>query len=328
MGDERRPRIAVLRQLPDKGLEGLVPKGEVVLWQGDAPPTREQAHELVRGCDAAVVFDGDLVDAVFLDAAGERLRVVALACADFDTVDQAEARERGVVVTHTSTVPAETTADAVVSLMLMSRRRLGPAIGSLQCGGQQPFRTDGFPGLDLHGTKLGLVGYGPVARAVARRALGFDMTIQHCDPHEPDNIVSRLVGLDELLRTSDIVSLHVPPAPRSASLIGRRELAMMKPTATLVNVSRGDVVDERALAVALRTGTLHSAGLDVVERTPRDDEDDPLLAAPNLVVLPCVGSASEATLAAMVDLAVRNVLAVLNGFSPITPLPGTVVRPS
>lgn len=296
-------------------MDRLASQGEVVKWQGDGPPTPAQLHELVRGCDAALVVDRDLVDEALLDAAGERLRVVAVASEDFDAVDQVAARRRGVVVTHTPAVLAETTADAVICLMLMSRRRLGPAI-------------DGCPGLDLHGAKLGLVGYGPIARAVARRALGFDMSIQHYAPYEPGNIISRSVGLDELLSTSDVVSLHVPPAPRTRGLIGERELALMKPTATLVSISRDGVLDEAALLAALRAGALHSAGLDVVDREACGDEDDPLFAAPNLVMLPYLGSGREAVEAAMVDLAVRNVFAVLDGFDALTPLPGTVVRSS
>jgi lactate dehydrogenase-like 2-hydroxyacid dehydrogenase len=309
--------------LPGRGVELLASRCDVVEWTGQAPPKADELREVVRGCDGALVLGNDRVDDALLDAAGEQLRVVALASMGFDGVDQAAARERGVVVTHTPNVLAETTADIAMSLMLMSRRRLGATIDSMRRGDWRMFRMHDYLGLDVHGATLGLVGYGQIAQAVARRAIGFGMTVQHHSPSGRGDAVSRAVGLEELLRTSDIVSLHVPLTPQTRNMIGTRELATMKPTATLVNTARGGVVDESALLAALRSGALHSAGLDVMVDEPRSEPTDPLFTEPNLVVLPHVGSATEATRAAMVELAARNVLAVLDGGEAITPLPGT-----
>ncbi|USX54014.1 D-glycerate dehydrogenase [Lentzea sp. HUAS12] len=327
--DPTRPRIAVSRSgLPGGGVELLAARCDVVEWREDAAPTAGELADLVRGCDGAVVLGTDRVDAALLDAAGDRLRVVALASMGYDAVDQAAAAERGVVVTHTPGILAETTADIAMSLILMSRRRLGAAVDSLRRGEWRTFRMSGFLGLDVHGATLGLVGYGQIARALARRAAGFGMRIQHHDPRQGGDDLSTAVGLPELLRTSDVVSLHVPLTPETVNLIGAAELALMKPTATLVNTARGGVVDETALLDALRSARLHSAGLDVMTDEPRSDPADPLLTEPKLVVLPHVGSATETTRAAMVELAVENVLAVLGNGAALTPLPGTPAAPA
>jgi lactate dehydrogenase-like 2-hydroxyacid dehydrogenase len=324
VGVQRKPRVMVSRAgLPGRGVELLAERCEVIEWGEQAPPTAEELATLVKGCDGALVLGTDLVGPALLDAAGADLRVVALASMGFDAVDREAAREHEVVVTHTPHVLAETTADIAMSLMLMSRRRLGAAIDSMRRGEWRTFQMDGFLGLDVHGATLGLIGYGQIAHAVAKRAAAFGMNVQHHDPGKPGDSVSRSAELEELLRTSDIVSLHVPLTPHTRNLIGARELAMMKPTATLVNTSRGGVVDEGALLGALRTGRLHSAGLDVMVDEPRSEPTDPLFGVPNLVVLPHVGSATEATRAAMVELAARNVLAVLDGFEAMTPVPGT-----
>ena len=328
--DVTRPRVAVSRAgLPGSGIELLASRCEVVEWDGAAPPNAAELAELVRGCDGALVLGTDRVGEDLLDAAGPGMRVVALASMGFDAVDQAAAAERGVVVTHTPHVLAETTADITMSLILMSRRRLGHAVDSMRRGEWRIFQMDGFLGLDVYGATLGLVGYGQIARAVARRAAGFGMRIQHHDPYQSaDDDLSAAVTLPELLRTSDVVSLHVPLTPDTINLISTAELALMKPTATLVNTARGGIVDESALLAALRSGRLHSAGLDVMVDEPRSEPTDPMFAEPNLVVLPHVGSATEATRAAMVDLAARNVLSVLDGREALTPLPGTSAVPA
>ncbi|GAA4689581.1 2-hydroxyacid dehydrogenase [Phytohabitans rumicis] len=321
------PRVAVSRRdLPGAGLAQLADRCRLTVWDGDAPPAPAQLAGLVGDCDAALVLGTDRVDAALLDAA-PRLRVVALASMGYDAVDVATANDRGVLVTHTPHVLAETTADVALALILLARRRIGAAVDTMRGGGWTHFRMDGFLGLDVHGATLGLIGYGQIGQALARRAAGLGMRIQHHDPsHAQDAVGSRAVGFDELLRTSDVISLHVPLTRRTAGLIGAAELARMKPTATLVNTSRGGIVDEVALVAALRAGTLHSAGLDVMVDEPRADPADPLFHEPHLVVLPHIGSATEATRAAMVDLAARNILAVLDGHDALTPLPGTPAR--
>ncbi|WP_433920304.1 D-glycerate dehydrogenase [Streptomyces canus] len=321
----RRPRVAVSRNgLPGEGVEHLSARCDVTAWAGSAPPTPAELAGLVRGCEGLLVLGTDRVDAALLDAAGPGLRVVALASMGYDGVDVAAAVARGVVVTHAPEVLADTTADVAMALILMARRRLPAATDALRRGAWGAFRMDAFLGLDVHGATLGLIGYGQIARAVARRAASFAMRVQHHHPRrQEDDELSHWVPFGELLRTSDVVSVHTPLTEETKGMIGTAELALMKPTATLVNTGRGGVVDEEALLVALRRGRLHSAGLDVMTGEPRTDASDPLFHEPHLVVLPHVGSATEATRAAMVDLAARNVTAVLLGHRAPTPIPGT-----
>ncbi|MFF0148650.1 lactate dehydrogenase-like 2-hydroxyacid dehydrogenase [Amycolatopsis sulphurea] len=309
--------------LPGAGLDRLAGYVDLVRGPTDEKPTPAQLHALATGAAGILCLGNDVVDAALLDAAGPQLQVVSLASAGFDAVDQTAAAERGVVVTHTPGVLAETTADLAWSLILMARRRLGTARDRLHAGTWTTFRMDDHLGLDVHGTTLGLVGYGQIGRAVARRATGFGVRVLCHDPYSaPADGLAEPVGFESLLAQSDIVSLHVPLTDTTRHLIGTKELHAMKPTATLVNTSRGGVVDEAALLTALRDGTLHSAGLDVFAQEPRGEDVADLIAASRLVALPHVGSATEATRAAMVDLAVANLLAVLAGEPARTPLPG------
>ncbi|MBA4863029.1 D-glycerate dehydrogenase [Streptomyces sp. PSKA54] len=325
----RRPRVAVSRTaLPGGGVGRLATRFDVTAWTGTQPPTPAELAGLVQGCEGLLVLGSDRVDAALLDAAGPDLRVVALASMGYDGVDVATAAERGVVVTHTPHVLADTTADVAMALILMARRRLPAGMDALRRGEWGAFRMDAFLGLDVQGATLGLIGYGQIARALARRAAGFGMRVQHHHPRRrEDDQLSRWVPFDELLRTSDVVSVHTPLTEETKGMIGAPELALMKTTATLVNTGRGGVVDEEALLTALRRGDLHSAGLDVMTGEPRTDPSDPLLNEPHLVVLPHVGSATEATRAAMVELAARNIEAVLDGHPAPTPLPGTPSLP-
>ncbi|TMR96985.1 2-hydroxyacid dehydrogenase [Nonomuraea basaltis] len=324
-----RPRVAVSRsELPGGGVARLASRYDVTVWEGAAPPTPAQLAELARDCEALLLIGSDRVGAELLDAAGPRLRVVALASMGYDSVDVAAASERGVVVTHTPDVLADTTADVAIALILMARRRLVDSMDAMRRGEWGSLPMNAFLGLDVHGATLGLIGYGQIARALARRAVGFGMRVQHHHPRrKEDDELSRWVPFEELLSTSDVVSVHTPLTPETVGMIGAAELARMKPTATLVNTARGGIVDEDALLSALRRGELHSAGLDVMVDEPRVDPADPLFAEPRLVVLPHVGSATVQTRAAMVELAARNIEAVLSGESAPTPLPGTAHRP-
>jgi glyoxylate reductase len=324
-----RPTVAVTRpDLPGDGVRRLAEVADLVVWPDDVPPTRAQLHHLVAGCAGVLALGTDPVDGDLLTAAGPGLRVVALASMGYDAVDLTAVAAHGVVATHTPSVLAETTADLAFALVLWARRRLRIATQTLHAGGWTTFRMGDLLGLDVHGARLGLLGYGQIGRAMARRGSGFGMTVIHHDPARPqDDELSRAVGLDELVATSDVLSVHVPLTTATRGLIGVDVLARMKADATLINTSRGGVVDEDALLEALRAGRLHSAGLDVMEREPRTDPDDPLFAEGRLVVLPHVGSATQATRAAMVDLAARNITDVLAGAQAPTPIPGTPDRP-
>ena len=332
-------RVLITRgRLPGGGLARLASRTAVVCRPGEDPPGPAELIELARsagGVSAILALGNDRVDAELLDAAGPDLRVVGLASMGFDGVDQRAAAEHGVVVTHTPGILAETTADLTFALILAARRRLGTARDALHAGAWDLFRMEDHLGLDVHGATLGLVGYGQIGRAVARRAAGFGMRVLHHDPAAPAGPSgssldgpSTSVALPQLLAQSDIVSLHVPLTDATRHLIGPAELRVMKPTATLINTSRGGVVDEAALLRALDEGTLHSAGLDVYAREPRGADVADLTSRPGLFALPHIGSATEATRAAMVDLAVDNVLDVLGGRPARTPLPGTKAVPA
>ncbi|WP_416972748.1 2-hydroxyacid dehydrogenase [Streptomyces sp. 4F14] len=313
-----RTRVLTTREsFPGTALPRLAQAADVVSWPGTDKPAPADLAALAPGVTAILALGNDTVDAALMDAAGPSLRVIALASMGYDNVDRVAAAERGITVTHTPGTLAETTADLAFALILAARRRLGAANASLMSGGWDTFRMHEYLGLDVHGATLGLIGYGQIARAVARRARGFDMRVLHHSRTSPDS-----VPLATLLAESDIVSLHVPLTPETHHLIGARELAAMKPTATLVNTARGGVVDEEALLDAVRAGRIHSAGLDVFAREPMGADLSPLVKEPNIVTTPHIGSATESTRAAMADLAADNILDVLAGRPARTPIPG------
>jgi len=323
-----RARVAVTRRrLPGTAVERLAQCFDMVVSDGAEPPGPAELRSLVDGADAVLCMAQDVIDEDLLSA-GRDLKVVAVASMGYDAIDVAAAGDRAIVVTNAPGVLQETTADLAFTLILMARRRLVSATDALRGGGWTTFRMDDYLGQDVHGAVLGVLGYGQIGRAVARRAKGFGMTVQHHSQGEPSDDVSRAVGFRELLSTSDVVSVHVPLTPATRNLLGAHELGLMKPTATLVNTARGGIVDEHALVEALRSGRLHSAGLDVFVDEPRHRLDDPLFTVENLVVLPHVGSATYQTRARMVDLAADNIIAVLEARDALTPVSGSPSRPS
>ncbi len=254
-------------------------------------------------------------------AAAPRLRVVAVAAVGVDQVDLTVARERGVRVTNTPGVLADTVADTALALVLMARRRLVAAGDAMRSGRWTGFDPGAFLGHDVHGATLGLLGYGEIGRAVARRAVGFGMTVRHLErASAPADGTSTPVGLAELLGSSDVVVVALPLTEQTRGIVDARALRLMRPDATLVNVGRGPLVVEADLLAALREGRLHSAGLDVFDREPRSQPDDAVMSTPGLVVLPHVGSASVATRTAMTRAAVANLEAVLRGETPPSPV--------
>jgi lactate dehydrogenase-like 2-hydroxyacid dehydrogenase len=314
-------RVLVTRpSLPGDGLARLDARCQVVRWTGADAPTGEEIRALAGGVRAILLTASDRADAALMDAAGPSLELVALSSMGYDQADLAAARERGVVVTNTPDVLAETTADLAFALILMARRRLPAASAELLAGRWTGFAMDGYLGLDVHGATLGIVGYGQIGQAVARRAQGFGMRVLQVSRSGRSDERSTSVDLATLLAASDVVTLHVPLTPETRHLIGAQELATMKPTATLVNTARGPIVDQVALVEALRSGRLHSAGLDVFDREPLGPDLDGLADVPGLVMLPHVGSATAQTRAAMVDVAVDNILAVLDGRPALTPV--------
>jgi glyoxylate reductase len=312
------PRVFVTRTLPEEPLLRLAERTDVVVHAEPTPPSRETLLESVREAEGLLVLLTDRIDAEVL-ASAPRLRVVSNVAVGVDNVDVAEATRRGILVTNTPDVLTETTADLAFALALAASRRLVEADRFARRGAFQGWHPLLLLGRDVHGKVLGIVGLGRIGKAVARRgALGFGMRVLYTQPRRDEaferEVPCARVELPELLRRSDVVSLHVPLRDSTTHLIGDAELRSMKRSAILVNTSRGPVVDEAALLEALRQGWIFAAGLDVFEREPEIPEE--LRLAPNAVILPHVGSATVETRTAMADLAVDNLLTALAGRRP------------
>lgn len=319
-------RVLVTARVPGDGPARLAAAGhDVTVRDVDAPMPRDELLAAVAGCDALVAMLVDRVDAELLDAAGPGLRVVANVAVGHDNVDGTACRERGVTVTNTPGVLTDATADLAMALVLMTTRGLGGAERRVRTGEPWRWSLTGHLGTGLRGRTLGIVGPGAIGLATARRARAFGLEIVLTGRSAPDRGVveglgARVVDLGELLTASDVVSLHCPLTPATHHLIGAAELRAMHPTAHLVNTSRGPVVDEAALVAALEAGEIAGAGLDVFEDEPRVHPG--LLGRDDVVLLPHVGSATVETRTAMADLAADNVLAVLAGARPLTPVGG------
>ena len=266
----------------------------------------------IAGKHALVSLITDVIDRPVIEA-GTALRVIANVAVGCNNIDIVSARERGVIVTNTPDVLTDATADFTLALILAVTRRLSEGERMLRRGDWKGWAFDQLLGMQLRGRQLGVVGFGRIGRAVAARASAFGMAIAHTSRF------GQAMPLDRLLSTSDIVSLHVPLTPETHHLIGQAELARMKRSAYLVNTTRGPVVDETALAWALRNRLIAGAALDVYENEPEVHSD--LLSLENVVLAPHLGSATTETRTAMADLAASNVIAVLSGESPLTRVP-------
>jgi glyoxylate reductase len=316
-------RIVVSRIIPEPALELLRASGDVWLSPHDRPMTPEEMHAAIAGANAVVTLLHDRVDDAFLDAAGPGLRVVANVAVGYDNIDVPACLRRGVVATNTPGVLVDATADIAMALILCSTRRLGEAERMLRSGGSWSWSMFFMLGTGLQGKTLGIVGMGQIGAATARRARAFGMRVvyagrRRAEPAVEAELAAELLDLDDLLATADVVSLHTPLTDATRHLIDARRLRLMKPTAHLVNTSRGPVVDEAALAAALRDGVIAGAGLDVFEREPA--VEPALLGLENVTVIPHLGSATIETRTAMAVLAARNAVAVLHGEPAPTPI--------
>ena len=313
-----KPSVFVTRALPGDTLPRLEAAAEVEVWPEESPPPHKEIVRRAADADALLTMLSDPIDAEVLDA-GTRLRVVANMAVGYDNVDVPAATERGILVTNTPGVLTETTADLAFALLLAAARRVAEGDRLTRTGGWKAWHPSFLLGRDVHGATLGIVGLGQIGLAVARRARGFDMRLLYHSrtrrPEAESELGLEFVELEQLLKESDFVSLHVFLSPQTRHLIGERELALMKPTAILVNTTRGPVVDQRALYRALKERRIAAAGLDVAEEEPIP-LDDPLLTLDNVTITPHVGSASVATRGKMAAMAVENVLAALRGEQP------------
>lgn len=313
-------QVAVTRRIPEAGLKRLQEADLTVnVWPGELPPTRDELVAFAREAEGLLTLLTERIDADVL-AALPKPRVVSNMAVGYDNIDLAACTSRGVIVCITPDVLTETTADFTWALLLALARRVCEASREVVEGKWRTWEPLGFLGLDVAGATLGIVGLGRIGQAVARRARGFGMRILYTDRERREAVVeeqlaARYVPLDELLRESDFVSLHVPWTSETRKLIGARELALMKPTAILVNTARGAVVDTDALVVALQERRLWGAGLDVTDPEPLP-ADHPLLRCPNVVVTPHIASASERTRARMAELAAENLISALEGREP------------
>ena len=285
---------------------------------GEAAMSHDELAARVRGKAALISVLTDQVDRAVLEA-GTGLRIIANIAVGFNNIDLAAARERGIVVTNTPDVLTEASADFTWALILGITRRLGEGERLLRRGGWKGWALDFMLGTELRGKQLGIVGFGRIGRAVAQRALAFGMRVVYSSRTPREDAGAQAMPLDRLLATSDVVSLHVPLTPETRHLIDQPALARMKRSAYLINTARGPVVDEAALAWALRERLISGAALDVYEREP--DVHPDLLKLENVLLAPHLASATVETRTAMADLAVRNVLAVLAGEPALTPVP-------
>jgi glyoxylate reductase len=314
-----RPDVLVTRPIMDDPLARLRERCDVTVHRNEFGIPREELLGIVAGRSALVTMLTELVDAELLAAAGPRLKIVANHAVGFDNVNLADCTQAGVLATNTPDVLTETTADTAFTLLMTAARRVGEGERFLRSGRQWIWGPLMMLGQDVHHKTIGIVGFGRIGQAVARRARGFGMRVVYADavqlPSEVGDGATR-VPLEELLEDADFVSIHTNLTDETRHLFGHEEFKRMKPTAVLVNTSRGQVVDEAALADALEAGELFAAGLDVFEREP--DVHPKLLELENVVVIPHLGSATVDTRDAMGHLVVDNVFAALDGNRPPT----------
>ncbi len=313
-------KVLVTREIPEAGLR-LLEDFDVTILSKE-PPDPDELLEAAGGTSGILCTVSENIDSKVLDAAGENLRIIANMAVGYDNIDVEAATERGITVTNTPGILEETTADTAFMLLLAAARRLGEAERFLRAGKWEAWGPKQFTGPDVWGKTLGIVGFGGIGQAVARRAKGFGMDILYTARSRKEDaekeLVARKVELDELLAESDFVSIHTPLTDETHHLIGEKELGTMKQIAVLVNASRGPVVNEAALAEALEKGNIFAAGLDVYEEEPRVHPK--LLELENVVLAPHIGSASIETRDKMAYTAAENLRAVLNDEKPPNPV--------
>jgi glyoxylate reductase len=312
-----KPSILVTYKLPSSAIEPLSAVGDVEVYR-DGVLTKDELLRRVKGKQALVVAALDKIDRDVVDA-GSDLKVIANVAVGYNNLDVPYARSKGIILTNTPDVLTDSTANMAMTLILAVTRRIVEGDRLVRRGDWKGFSLDFMIGSEVRHRQLGIVGLGRIGRAVAEKAAHFGMTVAYHNPSARSVAGYQSMSLDQLLATSDVVSLHVPLSPQTKHLIDRTALSRMKRSAYLINTSRGPVVDEEALAWALREGIIKGAGLDVYENEPHVHPG--LLALENVVLVPHMASATAETRAAMYDLVARNVVNVLSGQPPVTPIP-------
>lgn len=310
--------ILVTRKLPGNALNNLKSKTDLQIWTEDFPIPNDKLKEMISGKDGLISLLTDNIDSSIMDAAGGKLRIIANYAVGFNNIDLNAAKSRNIIVTNTPGVLTDATADIAWALLFSAARRIVEADNYLRSGVWKGWDPSLMLGADITGATLGIIGAGRIGEATALKSLGFSMKVLYCDETPNERLEKELgairVPLDELLGSSDYVSLHVPLLTKTRHLIGRRELKLMKPTAILINTSRGPVIDEEALAEALESKVIAAAGLDVYEEEPVINPR--LLRLKNAVLLPHIASATTSTRSKMADMAVENILSFMEGRTP------------
>ncbi len=314
-----KPKVYVTRRIFDIALDRLREATEMKLWDSDLPPSREVLLREVREIDGLYSLLTERIDAELFDAA-PNLKVVSNMAVGFDNIDLDEATRRGIPVGNTPRVLTETTADFAFALLMAAGRRLAEGDRYTRGGKWKTWGPMTLLGQDIHGSTLGIIGLGRIGQEMAKRARGFDMKVTYYDivrneQAEKAHDIQFYPDLKGLLSQADFVTIHVSLTDQTRHLINAETLAAMKPTATIVNTSRGPVVDQKALYQALKSGTIAAAGLDVTEVEPIS-MDDPLLTLDNVIIAPHIASGSVSTRTKMSLMAVDNLLAGLNGEQP------------
>ncbi len=314
-----KPRIFVTRLIPQEGLEILKGCCQVEVSDYDGVIPRFLLLEKVKNTDGLFVLLTDMVDKEVIVAAGKKLRVISNYAVGYNNIDVVEATKRGIMVTNTPGVLTETTADLAWALLMSIARRIVEGDKLVRAGKFRGWEPMLLLGTDIYEATLGLIGFGRIGQAVARRAKGFNLKVIYYDkePVSP-NIEKELgvsyVSLDELLRKSDFISVHVPLTEETFHFIGQEELNMMKKESYLINTARGPIIDEKALVKALKDGVIRGAALDVFENEPAIEKE--LMALDNVVIVPHIGSASYRTRTKMAIMAAKNLISALKGERP------------
>ena len=313
-----KPKVLVTRRLPSSVISRLEETCEVDLHAGPDAISPEELKRRLKGKDALICLLTDAINGDVLDAGSPTLKVVANVAVGFNNIDLAACRARNIVATNTPDVLTNACADFTWALILAVTRRLGEGERVVRAGKWPGWALDYMLGMELRGKQLGLVGLGRIGSAVALKAPAFGMTVAYHSV-DPANVPGAVeMSLDKLLATSDVVSVHVPMLPETKHLIDQKALTKMKRSAYLINTSRGPVVDEAALAWALKERLIAGAALDVYEKEP--EVHPGLLGLENVLLIPHLASATTETRTAMADLAVSNALAVLSGQKALTPV--------
>ncbi|MBI3167371.1 MAG: D-glycerate dehydrogenase [Chloroflexi bacterium] len=308
-----RPKVFVTRVIRDAGLTLVREFCNADVWEGDLPPTHDVLLEKVRGMDGLLCLLTDRIDGELLDAAGSQLKVVSNHAVGFDNIVVPDATARGIPVGNTPGILTDATADLAFALLLAAARRITEAERYIHAGKWKTWHPSMLLGIDLAGKTLGLVGFGRIGRAMAKRAVGFDLRVIFYDPTaEPEFNAAPMSSLDALLRESDFVSIHTPLNQATRHIVNADFLSKMKRNAILINTSRGPVVDQDDLYQALKSNQIFAAALDVTDPEPLP-LDSPLLTLENCVIVPHIGSASEKTRDDMARLAALNLIAGLKG---------------